>query len=164
MKTKGPIFSRLVKTNETSLLSSDHCSLCCTHKQLPVSSHSRVQHWRIYPECHIYASVNWVSFGSDNGLSPNRHQAIILTNAGLLSIGPLGRSFNEILIKIQNFSFTKMHLKMSSAKWRPFCPGRDEFSVLHSQAVACQLSLKSVALSMLHSQAVACLSSCVSLC
>ena len=26
----------------------------------------------------------------------------------------------EILIKIQNFSFTKMYLKISSAKWRPF--------------------------------------------
>ena len=28
--------------------------------------------------------------------------------------------------KIQNFSFIKMHLKMSFAKWRPFCPGTDE--------------------------------------
>ena len=28
---------------------------------------------------------------------------------------------------IQNkISFTKIHLKMSSAKWRPFCPGGDE--------------------------------------
>ena len=34
-----------------------------------------------------YASVNMVSIGSDNGLSPIRHQAIIKTNAGLLSIG-----------------------------------------------------------------------------
>ena len=29
-------------------------------------------------------------------------------------------------IGIQNFSFTKMHLKISSAKRRPFCPGGDE--------------------------------------
>ena len=36
-------------------------------------------------------------------------------------------NFSEILIKIQNFSFTKMHLKISSAKWRQFCPGGDEF-------------------------------------
>ena len=28
----------------------------------------------------------------------------------------------EILIKIKNFSFTKMRLKISSAKWQPFCP------------------------------------------
>ena len=31
--------------------------------------------------------------------------------------------------KIQNFAFTKMHLKMSSAKWWPFCPGGDELVV-----------------------------------
>ena len=41
--------------------------------------------------------------------------------AGLLLIGPLGTNFNEIFIKIQIFSFMKMHLKISSAKWRPFC-------------------------------------------
>ena len=29
--------------------------------------------------------------------------------AGLLSIGPLGTNLSEILIKIQSFSFTKMH-------------------------------------------------------
>ena len=29
-----------------------------------------------------YASLNWVSIGSDNGLSPIRRQAIILANAG----------------------------------------------------------------------------------
>ena len=58
---------------------------------------------------------------SDNGLSPGRRQAIIWTNAGILLIGPLGSNFSEILIGIQTFSSTKMHLKMSSAKWRPFC-------------------------------------------
>ena len=41
----------------------------------------------------------------DNGWSPNRHQAIVLTNAGILSIAPSGTNFNEILIKIQAFSF-----------------------------------------------------------
>ena len=61
--------------------------------------------------------------GSDNGLSPGRRQAIIWTNAGILLIGPLGTNFNEILIEIHTFSFMKMHLKMSSAKWRPFCLG-----------------------------------------
>ena len=48
----------------------------------------------------IYASVNQVSNGSDNGLSPIQSRAIIQTNAGLLSIGPLGTIFGEILIKI----------------------------------------------------------------
>ena len=58
--------------------------------------------------------------GSDNGLSPQWRQAIIWTNAGILLIGPLGTNFSEILIEIQTFSFKKMHLKMSSAKWRLF--------------------------------------------
>ena len=70
---------------------------------------------------HICVS-NLTIIGSDNGLSPCRRQAIIWTNAGLL-IGPLGTNFNEILIEIHTFSFKKMHSKMSSVKWRPFCLG-----------------------------------------
>ena len=58
--------------------------------------------------------------GSENGLSPGRRQAIIWTNAGILLIGPLGTNYSEILIVIETFSFKKMHLKMSSAKFRPF--------------------------------------------
>ena len=61
--------------------------------------------------------------GSDNGLSPHRRQAIIWTNAGILLIGPLRTKFSEILIKILRVLFKKMHLKGSSAKWRPFCLG-----------------------------------------
>ena len=68
--------------------------------------------------------------GSDNGLLPGRRQAIIWTIAGKLLIRPLGTNFNEILIGIQTFSFKKMHWKMSSAKWRPFCLG---LNVLKSQ-------------------------------
>ena len=63
------------------------------------------------------------NIGSDNGLSPGRRQASIRTIAGILSIGPLGTNFSEIVIGIQTFSFKKMHLKMSSAKWRPSCLG-----------------------------------------
>ena len=61
--------------------------------------------------------------GSDNGLSPDRRQAIIWTNAGLLLIGPLGTNFSEILIEFLKFSFKKMRLNVASAKRRPFCPG-----------------------------------------
>ena len=61
--------------------------------------------------------------GSDNGLSPGRRQAIIWTNAGILFIWTLGTNFSEILIAIHAFSFKKMHLKMSSVKWPPFCLG-----------------------------------------
>ena len=63
------------------------------------------------------------SIGSDNGLSPGRRQTIIWTNAWILLIGPLGTNFSEILIKIETCSFKKTHLKVSSAKWRPFCLG-----------------------------------------
>ena len=49
-------------------------------------------------------------------------QAIIWTNAGLLSIHRTsGTNFSEHLIEIQKFSFKIMHWKMSSGKWRPFC-------------------------------------------
>ena len=61
--------------------------------------------------------------GSDNGLSPGRRQAIIWNNAGILLIAPLGTNFSENLIRILTYSFTKMHLKMLSVKWHPFCLG-----------------------------------------
>ena len=63
---------------------------------------------------------NLTIIGSDNGLSPGRRQAITWTNVGILLIGPLGTNFSEILIEIHTFSFKKIHLKMSSGKWRPF--------------------------------------------
>ena len=73
------------------------------------------------------------NIGSDNGLSPGRRQAIIWTNTGILLIGPLGTNFNEILIKIPTFSCTKMYLKISCAKWRPFCLC---FNVLNAGSLA----------------------------
>ena len=36
--------------------------------------------------------------GSDNGLLPDRRQAIIWTNAGILLIWTLGRNYSEMLI------------------------------------------------------------------
>ena len=69
--------------------------------------------------------------GSDNGLSPGRRQAIIWTNAGILLIRPLATNFSEILLGIQTFSFKKMHLKMSSAKWRPFVSASMCFKLIY---------------------------------
>ena len=57
-----------------------------------------------------------------------RRQAIICTSAGILLIGPLGTNFSKIQIGIQTFSFKKMRLKVSSAKWRPFCLGLNVLS------------------------------------
>ena len=56
-----------------------------------------------------------------------RHHAISWTDTDLLSIGPLRTNFSKIQFKM-NFSFMKMHLESSSAKWRPFCPGGDELT------------------------------------
>ena len=76
---------------------------------------------------HIYVG-NLTIIGSDNGLSPGRRQAIAWTNVGILLIRPLGTKFSEMLIEIHTFSFKKIHLKMSSGKWRPFCLGLNVLS------------------------------------
>ena len=55
--------------------------------------------------------------GSDDGLWPGRCQA------GILLIGPYVRNSSDIEIRIRRISLKKMHLKMSAAKWRPFCLG-----------------------------------------
>ena len=51
----------------------------------------------IEAEWRIYTSVDNTIIGSDNGLSPVRHQAIICFNAGFLLIGPMGTAFIETL-------------------------------------------------------------------
>ena len=87
------------------LLHDDVCMLfpksyqCKPHKA--VLGWDGLTHWgRVMHIC-----VNKLSIiGSDNGLSPQRRQAIIWTNAGILLIGPLGTNFSENLIKIQTFS------------------------------------------------------------
>ena len=84
-------------------------------------------HWYVFlthwgRATHICVSKLTI-IGSDNGLSPDRRQAIIWTNAGSLLIGPLGTNFSEILIEILKYSFKKMRLKVSSVKRRPFCLG-----------------------------------------
>ena len=70
---------------------------------------------------------NLTIVGSDNGLSIDRRQAIIWTNAGILLIWPSGTNFSEVFIVIHIFSFKKMHLKISSVKGRPFCLGLNVF-------------------------------------
>ena len=82
--------------------------------------YSSLTHWgRV---THICVS-KLIIIGSDNDVSPSRRQAIIWTNGGMLLIRNLGTNFSEILSEIYTFSFKKIHLKMSSGKWRPFCLG-----------------------------------------
>ena len=107
--------------HQDPLLVSFNChnyyALVCRHS---FDSTTLLTHWgRV---THICVG-NLIIIGSDNGLSPGRRQAIIWTNAGILLIGPWGTNFSDILIGIRAFSFKKIHLKMSSAKWRPFCLG-----------------------------------------
>ena len=64
---------------------------------------------------------NLTIVGSDNGMLPDRRQAIIWANAWILLIRPLGIQFNEIII--QTFSFMHIHLEIPPSKWRPFCLG-----------------------------------------
>ena len=71
---------------------------------------------------HICVS-KLIIIDSDNGLS--LVGAIIWTIARILLIRPIGINFSEILIKIHEFLVKKMRLKMSSAKWRPFCLGQN---------------------------------------
>ena len=70
----------------------------CIFKGISLSSVFRVN-WS--SPCAGYMSVNWVSIGSNNGLLPIRHQAIIFTNVGLLSTGLQGTNFRECLTKIK---------------------------------------------------------------
>ena len=100
------------------------------------STHKGAVMWKMFPFDYV---IMWYHYtithqgrvthicliiGSDNGLLPGQCQAIIWINTAILLIGPLGRNFSEILIRIQTFSFKKKSIwKMPSPKWPPFCLG-----------------------------------------
>ena len=69
---------------------------------------------------HICVSKLGIT-GSDNRLLLGQRQAIIWSNDRILLVWPWGTKFSEILINIHIFSFKKIYLKMSSAKYRLFC-------------------------------------------
>ena len=67
--------------------------------------------WSLHSTCGNLGLTHWgrvthicvgklTITGSDNSLSPGRHQAIIWTNAGMLLVGTLGPNLSEILIGI----------------------------------------------------------------
>ena len=96
-------------------------------------SHNRIENFT-YLQRNLPILTNWsrvmhicisklAIIDSDNGLLPGRRQTIIWINAGILLNGSLGTNFSEIFIKILTFSYKKMHLKISSVKWRLFCLG-----------------------------------------
>ena len=70
--------------------------VCSTDAYISLSL-SELTHWdRVM---HLGISKLTV-IGSNNGLLPGRRQAIIWTNVGILSIGPLGKNFSENLVGI----------------------------------------------------------------
>ena len=75
-----------------------------------VTKHSLNQFNSLRPsdaDMRRYSNQHW-TFGSDNGLSPGRHQAIIwsrdISNAGILLMGLVGTNLSETWIQIQIFS------------------------------------------------------------
>ena len=112
------------------------CSSWTIWTLMPDVSKRLLTHWgRVTHICFGKLTI----IGSDNDLSPGWRQAIIWTNAGILLFGPLGSNFSEILIEIDTFSFKKMHLKLASAKWRPFCLGLNVLNLIthYPQAIWC---------------------------
>ena len=79
-------------------------------------------HWPLVS--HISISKLTV-IGSDNGLLPVQHQAIIWTSAAILLIRPKGTYFSEILSKIKKF-IEENAFENVTCKVAPFCPGGDE--------------------------------------
>ena len=121
---------RLGVLHEIKVISSTNLSI------KPTQSYNFLQltHWG--QVMHICVGKLTI-IGSDNGLSPERRQAIIWTNAGILLIGPLGTNFSEILIEIKTFSLKKIRLKMSSAKW---CSFRLGLNVLQEKGALTEVS------------------------
>ena len=61
--------------------------------------------------------------GSDSGLSPILRQFLLEANVGLLTNLTPREIFNDTLIETQKCSFwkKKMHRKVLSVEWQPFC-------------------------------------------
>ena len=83
-----------------------------THIYAPLGG-DELTHLPLVP--HIYASVNWARIGSGNGLSPVRR---LIVNWTLENEPQWKTSWYKTF-----HSFMKLHLKLSPAEWRPFCPG-----------------------------------------
>ena len=61
-------------------------------------------HWgQVMHICICYLTI----IDSDNGLSPDQHQAIIWTNAKILFIWPLGTAFSDISSEFKHFHWIK---------------------------------------------------------
>ena len=68
-------------------------------KPRSILRHTYLTHWgRVTHVCVSKLTIN----GSDNGLSPSRHQAIFWNNVRILLIRQSGTNFNEILMEVMD--------------------------------------------------------------
>ena len=70
-------------------------------------------------DCHSASEVSLMDMGKSVDVLPQQSTAKQKPCAYFLgyTVYAIGRNFNKILVRIHNFAFTKMHFKMSSAKW-----------------------------------------------
>ena len=129
--SSGPWRTPVLQNNEVTV--GVFCLLRCHLAFPPITANNCIlfgimlTHWGRVMHISIICLSKLTIIGSDNGLWPGQRESIVWTSAGILLIGPSGINLSEILVKILTFSFQKLHLKMSSVKWRPFCLG---FNVL----------------------------------
>ena len=116
---KGPVMQKIFQCLDVPML---HHGDVVAMVILKMMGNPCLTHWgRV---THICVSKLTI-IGSDNSLSPDRRQAIIWTNAGLLLIEPLGTNISEILIKILTFSFKTwptLNAYKPSATLDPYIP------------------------------------------
>ena len=100
------------------------CSAICDpglYRHMPGLCQNALTHWgRVTHICVSEVTI----IGSDNDLSPDRRQAIIWTNVGILLIVPLGTNFGEFLIGnifIQENPLQNVVGEMASILSRPRC-------------------------------------------
>ena len=80
----------------------------------------------ITSKCANSVTQEWTHWGRVTHICVDNLTIIVIwNNAGILLIGPLGTNFSDMLADIITFSFKKMYLNVSSAKWGPFCFGRN---------------------------------------
>ena len=85
---------------------------------------------------HICVS-KLIIVGSENGLLPERHQAIICTNAEILLIGPVETTFIEILNEKRNSYMFIQENVFENVVWKvaPFCVGLNDLKERHIMAI-----------------------------
>ena len=109
------------------------CHSWCVIKSFQIREHTWnfYVYWLIEAKWRKYAYMRQYTRPSLFQIMACRHcrsaPSHYLNYAQILLTGLIGTNISEILIEIHTFSCKKMHLKMSSAKWRLFCLGLNVF-------------------------------------